>query len=314
MTDHALERHRAIRPLRWRRATNRRRLLPDRRLPRHHVLPSLLCDPRDRRRTVPARLLPDALQRPSGSSGQIGAADALVRLASDNSGAAIRVRAADRSGDRSLIGRIRRLKHRGRVPIGRGEPRERFRTQDFHPSFARQPEKAAVPEEREGPAHRLDCQAEIVRNVLPLHREIEHPGAQTGGTGCEHGQEPGQTLLRRTASDHHHVVDGKGQRPGRAVEERRVEARVVVHANTAGLPGQDRHCGGVDSLDRQFVRFVGLEPADVARHVKREHLSAPVAGELHRAEHAAHDEIEVLRRVAFAHHLLPALERNDQRV
>ena len=78
--------------------------------------------------------------------------------------------------------------------------------------------------------------------------------------------------------------------------------------------GQDRHRRAIHSFDRQFVRFFGLESADVAWHVKGEHLAAPVAGELHRAEHAAHHQIEVFRRIAFAHHLLSALEGNDKGV
>ena len=133
-----------------------------------------------------------------------------------------------------------------------------------------------------------------------------------GGTGREHGQEPGQTLLGRASADHHHMVDREGQRPSRAVEQRRVEAGVVVHADAACRPRKDRHCCGVDGFDRQFVRLVGLQPADVAWHVKGENLPAAIAGELHRPEHSAHDEKEILRRVAFAHHFLPALERNDQ--
>ena len=59
---------------------------------------------------------------------------------------------------------------------------------------------------------------------------------------------------------------------------------------------------------------VGLQAANVARHIEGEHLPTSVSGELHRAEHAAHDQKEVLRRIAFAHDLLAGLERNDQGV
>ena len=108
---------------------------------------------------------------------------------------------------------------RRRVAIGRRELRKRARAEDFDQALVGQVDQTAIPELRESAAHRFDCQSEVISNVLALHRQIDHTGAGAGGTSCKHGQEPCEPLVRGTASDHHHVIDGRGQRRRRPVEE-----------------------------------------------------------------------------------------------
>ena len=87
---------------------------------------------------------------------------------------------------------------------------------------------------------------------------------------------------------------------------------MVIHPKPTRAARQNGHRCIVHRLDRQLVVPVGFEAAEVARHVEGEHLAAPVRGELHRAEKTAHDEKEILRRIAFAHDLLFRRKRNDR--
>ena len=73
----------------------------------------------------------------------------------------------------------------GRVPVRGGKPRQRVGPQDLDPPLARQPEKAAIPEKRESPADGLDRQPEIVGDILPLHRQIEHARRSEGAERAE---------------------------------------------------------------------------------------------------------------------------------
>ncbi len=59
------------------------------------------------------------------------------------------------------------------VAVGGGKAGQGVGPDDLDPPLARQPEKAAVSEQRERSADGFDRQPEIVRDILTLHRQIE---------------------------------------------------------------------------------------------------------------------------------------------
>jgi len=191
------------------------------------------------------------------------------------------------------------------VAIGRGQPRERIRPEDMDAANVGEVDQAKMLKARERAAHRFDCQSEVIGNVLALHRQIDQTCATANRTNRKRGQKPREPLFRRTAPYNHRVIGGEGQRTRRPVEKSRADLRVELHPKSAQAARQNRHRRVSLRLDRHLVGPVRFEAAEVARHVKGEHLAASVSCELLGAEKPVHDEEEILRRIAFPDDLLP---------
>ena len=163
----------------------------------------------------------------------------------------------------------------------------------------------------EGAADGFDRQAEIVGDVLALHGEFDRSGAPPVAAALSIDR----NQARRSSAE---------LRPTIVIWSTAWASARVTLSNMAALNCGSRFIrarqiwrdsaaivAGVDRLDRQSVRVVGLEAAHVARHVEGEDLPPAVAGHLHRAEHAAHDEEVILGRIAFADHFLSGRVGDD---
>ena len=153
------------------------------------------------------------------------------------------------------------------------------------------------------PRHRLDRQAQIVRDILPAHHQVDHAAAARRAPDF---QQERRDLLRRTRPPQQQRMFPRAS-PCSVIACAKRTTGPAGRPGTPSSPGRagDRRSPCTRSPPRRHPMIrTGLEAEHVAFAMKRIDLPPPVAQEPAGPHHAAHHLVEAARLVTLGINLV----------
>ena len=151
---------------------------------------------------------------------------------------------------------------------------------------------------RQCAGHGFQCQAQIVGNVAPRHRQRHDAGRRQSSVHLD--QKGGDPLQRSLAAEQQHVVFRVLQVTRGHAEQVSRDQRIALSHHLEAAPLDQANRGVHDRLRRKPVLASVFQSEDVAGQVKRADLATAVRKQLVASHGADLDLIDVLRRLLFA--------------